>query len=630
MKIKSLTLRISIVVSVMTLFVLLATLLTIYAKAINSQMEAAEEETQYKLDLNVERLSKVQTSVEETAKYSIPALTACMDDTMAVMNILNNIVETNPNVNCAAMAYAPNRLQGHPYCIPTAVLYGVVNHYFSDKDLDGEYIYEDWYIAPALEGKPFWTAPYYNLFQIPVVTYAVPVISKGRGFEGVLTLAVELTNLHDLLSQSQSQKADSNNQDKSIITILDRNTTFLTTRNTDYIMNETMFTLAESKEDTLHSYIGHEIMAGHDGKVVATLDGEKSVIASSVMPDLDWTTMVITPYSVVYAYVKELTYTTLFVALLAAIAAITILYFSVRRALRPFQRLKAATHLLGDGKYDVQLPYSLTERPDEIGDLGREFMRMEKAVKRNIDELEEEHKKLQRSYDMLSTLLHNVINNLRLPINNMLTYNEGLAAIATDCEEANEIKKGAKESGIFILQLFNQLNELSQLISTTADDDDTMIVMSSDDFVECVMQGAQQLKERFFMTINVEYHDKRKINIRSNTHMMECLIYELIIEASKISNSSVIGLYFMFNADLTALRTYIEVETDNPIPEEDKPNYFKRFAEQKLNAYASSHLLPLYICYRISLRLGVKLYLEPRHSQDESKNIFVLEIPKAE
>ncbi len=630
MKIKSLTSRISIVVTIMTLFVLLATLFTIYTTATKSHMKAAAEETSYKLDLEVERLSKVQTSVEHAAKYSVQALQSCMDDTTAVKDILNNIVESNAYVNCAALAYAPHRLKEHSYFIPTAVFYGAVHHYFSNKELDGEYIYDDWYIVPSLEGEPFWTAPYYNLLDVPVFSYAIPIISEEHGFEGVLTLAVELTKLNKLLSQGEDAVADSSRLNRNVNVILDRNTTFLTTRNTDYIMNETLFTLAESTKDTIYSHIGREILAGHDGEVVATIDGEKSVVSWRVLPQLDWTAMVIMPYSEVYAAVNSLAYTTFFVALLAALAAIVILYFSVRRALRPFKRLTAATQLLGEGKYDVELPYSLTERADEIGELGREFMRMEKAVKKNIDELEEEHIRLQRSYDLLSTLMHNSVVHLRLPISDLLNYSDALATMAGNSEEAETIKSEAKQSGISILQNFNQLNELADLISSKPEGDDTMIVISSNDFVEYAMKGAHQLEERFFLTVNEEFHDKRNIKIRSNTYVLESLLYELIVEAAKVSNTHVIGLHFLVTADLSALRILIEAKTDNPIPEEEKPNFFTRFAEKKVNAYATSELLPLYICYRTSQRLGVRLFVDPKRSKGGNSNIFVLEIPKAD
>ncbi len=631
MKIKSLTLRISIVVTIMTLFVLLATLLTIYTTAINNHKKEAEQETNLKLDLIVEKLEKVQTTVELAANYSVPALRACMDDTLAVMDILDKIVESNLYVSCAALAYAPNRLPGHPNCMPIAVDNGIFSHYFSDKDVNGEYIYDDWYIVPSLKSVPFWTDPYYNLLDVPVVSYAVPIIDDDHEVSGVLTLAVELTNLNPILAINNHDNDSTDHHSQSVSIILDRNTTFLTTRDQDYILSETLFTLAESQNDSIYKYIGNEILAGHDGEEVLTIKGEKSVISWRVLSDLDWAAVVITPFSEVYASVYSLTYDTIIIALLAALAAIIILYFSVRRALRPFKQLKAATKMVGEGKYDVQLPDKLTERPDEIGDLGREFMHMEKAVKHTIDQLNEQRQLLRNSYDMLSTLLHNVVTQLRLPINNLLGYHEVLGALPENSEEKQTIQNEAKSTGTAILQQFNQLNELSNLISTrTVTDKDSDIIVSSDDFINGFINGVHQLEDHYDLKINDEFTDKRKINICCDTHALEKLLYELIIEAARVSNAHDIGLKFLFNADATALRIAIIAKTNDPIPEEEKPNFFIRFAKEKVNAYATSELLPLYICYRIARRLGISLYVEPGNTTSDHTNVFVVEIPKAD
>ncbi|MCR5819055.1 MAG: HAMP domain-containing protein, partial [Prevotella sp.] len=427
------------------------------------------------------------------------------------------------------MAYAPNRLPEHPYCMPIAANYGTVSHYFSDKELNGEYVYEDWYIATSIEGISFWTDPYYNMLDTPVVSYAVPIISEDHGFEGVLTLAVELTNLNNLLAFRQENGTDSLEHSQSISIILDRNTTFLSTPHTEYIMNETLFTLAESKNDTLHNYMGREIVANRDGEEVMNINGEKSVVSWRVLPKLQWTAMVITPYSEIFASLNQLTYITIIVALIAVIAAIIFLYSSVRRALRPIKRLKSATQLLGEGKYDTELPYRLTSRQDEIGDLGREFMRMEKAVKSNIDQLEEERKRVKDSYVLLDTLIHNVISHLRLPINNMISFVDALSSFVGNNEETQMLKDEAKKASITILQQFNQLNQMANLVGTRENNADTMVI-SSEEFIEDAMKGVHQLEERFLLTINEEYQDKRSIKICTNTLALETLLFQLIVE----------------------------------------------------------------------------------------------------
>lgn len=625
MKIKSLTLRVAIVVTIMTLFVLLATVLTVYNIAANNHKKDAAEESNYKLDLVVERLSKVQKTVELTARYSEPALKASIEDTTAVMDILTNIVETNSLVNCAALAYAPDRLPGRSYYMPIAANYGMVSHYFSDKEIHGEYIYDDWYIAPAQKDISFWTDPYYNTLDVPVVSYAIPIRNEQHELEAVLTLAVELTNLHKLLTFSNEVGPDSTSN--SINIILDRNTTFITTRNKNLIMNETIFTLAESQNDTIFRHVGQEIVARRDGETVTNVNGEKSVITWRVLPNLQWTAMVVTPYTEVFARINSLTYTALLVALLATIAAIIILYFTVRRALRPFNRLKKATHLLGDGKYDTELPHKLTSRPDEIGDLSREFMRMEKAVKKNIDELEEERLRLKRSYEMLETLVHNVVSHLRLPINNMVGFNDALASMVTDCEEAQEIKEHSKEAIMSILKHFNQLNEMADLISLKAYDEGAMVDVSIEKFVGEAMKSAHQLEERFFLKVNGKYLDTRDMTIHTNTMVLENLLHQLIIEISKVSKTDEVDLQFRLDKDLNSMKIMVEAKAENPIPEEEKRDFFKQFANKKVNAYVTNDYLQLFICYRIAKLLGVKLYVDtPKNKQG---NLFVIEIPKA-
>ena len=65
--------------------------------------------------------------------------------------------------------------------------------------------------------------------MMTVVSYAIPIRNEQHELEAVLTLAVELTNLHKLLTFSNEVGPDSTSN--SINIILDRNTTFLTTRN---------------------------------------------------------------------------------------------------------------------------------------------------------------------------------------------------------------------------------------------------------------------------------------------------------------------------------------------------------------------------------------------------------------
>ncbi len=629
MKIKTLTSRISIVVVALTVLVLLATISTVYVNSRNSLEKQAEEETQYKLDLLVQSLSTVQASIESAATYSIPALSACMQDTATVMNILMGIVDKSPYINSASVAYAPDCLPGRSYCLPIAVNYGCVTCYYGNPESNGDYIYNEWYMVPAIKGESFWTDPYSNELDIPVVSYAAPISNQDNKCQGVLTLSIELSNFVDLLHYQHGDSIQQQHE-RNFNVLLDRNTYFLTTPHTEMIMNETLFTLAESFNDTIYSHVGKEIAAGHNGQEVVTLENKRSVVTWRVLPKLQWTALVVTPYEEFFARLHQLTATTVIVALMAVMLAVIVLVYSVRHALQPLKRLQSATHQLGEGKYDISLPENITQRSDEIGTLGREFMRMEKAVRSNVQELEDEKQRVKENNSMLTNLIRNVVTNLKLPINDMIGFTEGLATMVDNSHEAQVIKTEAYEAGKTILQQFRQLDEMAGLVAAGDNEDNAMICISSGEFITGAMNGARQLEERFFITLKEEYHDKRQITIRTNPLQLETLIYQLIIEVAMVSNNTTVRFYTMLTQDGTALRFLMEAETSKPIPAEEKVNFFKRFAEQQIDDSAESDYLQLYICYRTSKQLGTRLYVDTNYTEG---NRFVLEIqgaPKGE
>ncbi len=629
MKIKSLTTRISLVVTVLTILVLLTTIMTVYISSRNTLEQQAKEETQYKLDLMVQSLSKVQTNVETAANYSVPSLRRNMTDTASVMRILRNIVEKSPYVNSAAVAYDPHFLPGLSYCMPIVVQKEKISSYYGDLEHDGEYIYNEWYMVPAKKGEPFWTDPYSNNIDVPVVSYAMPILSDKNDCMGVLTLSIELKSFVGMLVYkrhvSDDVDDDSDNSNRNQYILLDRNTTYLTTPHPEHIMNETLFTLAEELNDPEYSYIGNEIVEGRNGQKNVTINGKLSVITWRILPNLQWTAMVITPYTEVFASLKQLTMTTIIVALVAVLLAVLVLIYSVRRALRPLKRLQAATKQVEEGKYDAELPAYLLNRFDEIGELGREFVLMEQAVQNTVNQLEDERQVVKDNNDMLTNLVHNVVSNLQMPINNMVSFTDGLAMLVDNSAEAQIIKGEAEKAGKNILQQFRQLNEMASLMSSNSEDSDIMIAIRSGEFISETEKSAIQLQNRFFITLHSGHHDRRQITIQTNPHQLERLIYLLIVEASKVSNNSVVDFSSVLNEDCTALRIMITSDTSTPIAASEKTNFFTHFAKQKISAEAGSDYLQLYICYRTAEQLGVRLYVDTDYTLG---NRFILECPQ--
>jgi len=97
--------------------------------------------------------------------------------------------------------------------------------------------------------------------------------------------------------------------------------------------------------------------------------------------------------------------------LLAWLLALTILLsilfvlFSTKYLVKPISKLTAATKLLANGSYDVELD---TYRHDEIGELSKSFLRMAK--------------KLEQADDMRKEFISNISHDIQSPLSNIKGY----------------------------------------------------------------------------------------------------------------------------------------------------------------------------------------------------------------
>ncbi len=625
MKTRSLSVKITLVAAVLALIMMMIVLLVVYGLARNHTNIMFEEKTRFEMDALELNLNKVRNSIELTAALTLPKVTQCMSDTTEVTEVLTDIVKNNQFISCAAVAYAPNRLPGVTYNMPVIANYGFISNYFGDKERNGDYTFSDWYIVPSQKGVAFWTDPYVNILDSPVVSYAVPITSEGYGFEGVLTLAVELNYMNKLLAYQPNDSTSGGLRDEYML--FDRNTTFLTTPQTEFIMNETLFTLAESKNDTTYSYIGREIVAGHNGQTITMVEGEESVATWRILPELNWAAMIITPRAALYTTLHKVFITLILLGFLAVMIVITVFFYQVRKLLTPIRQLKSVTQKMSEGNGDVEMPASLTSRQDEIGVLGREIARMRDTISADKELLESERQDSQHTYDKLTTLIHNVAGHMKLPVSNMVSATDRLAALVGDDEEGTAAKNDVQGASLTAQQKISQLQEMASLLQEKDEHDDVRVVMTNEAFIDDAMKGIHQLEERFGLTINEEYRDRRPVKICTNLQTLKTLLYRLIAEAAKVGQTNEVGVYYTLDMQETAFRIMIEAKAAEPIPQEEKEDFFRRYAMQKMEGYENSAFQELYLCYRTARHLGAQLFVDHEYKEG---NLFVIEMPKVE
>jgi len=208
----------------------------------------------------------------------------------------------------------------------------------------------------------------------------------------------------------------------------------------------------------------------------------------------------------------------------------------------------------------------------------------------------------------------------------MISFTDGLMMLVDNSEDAQVIKGEADNAGKTILQQFRQLNEMANLMSSNDEHSESMIAVNSLEFIAETKKSARQLlEERFFISLKDGQHDERPITIYTNPHLLERLIYLLIVEVSKVSHTPVVDFSSTLNEDGTALCIQITSDTASPIEASQKAGFFTQFAKQKISAEPDSDYLQLYICYRTAQQLGAKLYVDTDYTEG---NRFILEYQK--
>ena len=230
------------------------------------------------------------------------------------------------------------------------------------------FINRNWFQGVIATGQPYLGTP--TLAQsnnVPVETYAVPIIDSQGNIRAVLAAGMSLTQLSNALV--------------NIGYNADTQAVLIDTRNGGNIIAD------DSSALLLTAPVGdtqavNQLLSGKSGSLATTgSNGKQDLTGFAAVPGLPWGIMVETPSSAAFSILTSLTeraviYTVLII-LLAGIFGV----FLVLGITRPLNRLMADTKEIGAGNLDVKLE---TSGRDEIGDLSRAFSDMAAKLKNSM------------------------------------------------------------------------------------------------------------------------------------------------------------------------------------------------------------------------------------------------------
>ena len=379
---RSLVFKFILFVSCSTAFIFLLIIGSDYRFTRRVIRENIEENAQNLTLRTVNKIEAVLASVKkipEQMAFSLEEETMTKDQ---IVKFLEMVVGHNDELYGAGIAF-------EPYAFDSTQLYfapyfakekgKLVLDYMGDETY--RYFYLDWYQIPRELSRPVWTEPYFD--DILMVTYSVPFYRntpEGRKLKGVICADISLEWLAKLVSSVKVLKTGD-------AYLISKNGTIITHAVKDLILNETLFSVAEQRNDPSIREIGRKMIAGGSGFVPFTslARGKKCWMYYAPVPSTGWTLAVLFPEE---EFLEDIRRHNLVVAVLGGlgmlllVAVIAAISHSITKPLRDMAK---AAGIIGKGNLDASLP-AITSG-DEVGKLAEAFGNMKVSLKDYIQKL---------------------------------------------------------------------------------------------------------------------------------------------------------------------------------------------------------------------------------------------------
>jgi phosphoserine phosphatase RsbU/P len=334
---------------------------------------------------SVNRVETVLTSVTKVTEGLARSLESGRYSHSELLALLRTTVENNNEIfgSCAAFEPGANGRDSRPYGPYFYKQQGTVIY---DPEDTFQYLRQDWYQISRELGRTEWTEPYYgdNGSNILMATCSVPFYATGSGskrLKGVVVSDVSLDWLTDMVASIKVLKT-------GYAFLISRNGTIVTHPAKGMIMNETIFSLAEARNDLGLRALGRKMIKGGTDFIPYTdINGRKCRLYYAPIPSVGWTLAVVFPEAELLAQLQSLSLTGAVMGLAGILLLTVTVIFIARSITTPLQALAGVTTAIARGNFEVELP--VIRSNDEVGALTNAFHVMKGSLKDYISKLTE-------------------------------------------------------------------------------------------------------------------------------------------------------------------------------------------------------------------------------------------------
>ena len=345
-----------------------------------------EENSANLITTTTSRIEVLLTSTQKVPQNAAYLLENMNYDESELFKVLYAIVEKNPEIYGAAVAFEPyafdkNKKHYAPY-------FYKVNGGISFKYLDKFYDYFtwDWYQIPRELETPQWTEPYFGEGGgVMMSSYAVPFyknVDGQRKLVGIVIVDISLEYLRDIVSSIKILKSGYG-------FLISKNGTFVTHPIKEYIMNETIFSVAEERNDASLRENGRRMISGQSGfsaqAVKSAVTGKSCIMTYVPIKSNGWSLGILFPHDELMSDITNLNHVVLILGITGLMLLALAVVFIARSITGPLTIMADIAGRIGTGDLEALVPRVRTH--DEVGRLALALDCMKRSLKDYIQEI---------------------------------------------------------------------------------------------------------------------------------------------------------------------------------------------------------------------------------------------------
>lgn len=252
----------------------------------------------------------------------------------------------------------------------------------------GLYHYEtsDWYALPKELKRPVWSEPYFDEGggNILMATYSVPVCNgpDKESVTGVVTGDMSLASLSGLLASLELGQSN-------YAFIISGQGRFIAHPSDNFIMRESVFSVAEATKNPLLRDLGRKMIRGESGYTSYTseVSGEAGWVVYMPIATTGWSLGLFFSREALMARVFELNHIQWYLGIAGFLVLCLVVTGISRSITRPIRDLDKAARKLAAGDLDAPIPY--VAGGDEVAHLAESFAIMISELRIHMEMLQE-------------------------------------------------------------------------------------------------------------------------------------------------------------------------------------------------------------------------------------------------